>query len=328
LAPEAWALDERIATPVTAAFLPGVYDVLGEAGDQVFAGRITVVPGGETHFVIPLDPALSPAGPDDFPATGGPTDPVSIDISGIYAGMFVHWRATPAGGQDSLVLESAGFAPEAWQTRLDPGRWLIEGQAETGKGPLYVALVQVEAGHPRALTLPRTTGADRTAFTLPDGAVGVARCVAEPACHVGDAAAKIRYVLLPGWAASAGYVMETAAGVAATQPSAEFYAGTPLQLHIALNPRQWQGSLGPCETVTLGNLCHLPEADPAAVALLRSSLQRSDPTPEATTGVAATPGGGPAVAEVLTKLQGIVLTPPEGLDLRDFLAPNLTEETP
>ncbi|MGO4853267.1 vWA domain-containing protein [Phaeovulum sp. W22_SRMD_FR3] len=335
LPPEAWALNDRVSAPVAASFLPGVYDVRGEAGDQVFTGRITVVAGAENHFVIPYDPAQSPAGPD-APGAGAaqPGDPVALKISGEYVGMRIRWQATPAGGQDSLMLGSGDFAAEAWDTRLDPGRWLIEGQAEGGQGPLYVAVISVAPDGPAAITLPRTVAADRSAFALPDGAEGLARCVAEPACYVTDAAAGLRYHLLPGWASGAGYGMETAAGVAATQPSAEFYTGTPLAVQMALNPRQWAASLGPCEAVSVGLLCAVTGTDPAALALLRSTLgaaraedAAATTTPTATPSAATASGTGPDLAEVMRSLQGIAITAPEGLDLREFLAPGLAKDT-
>ena len=345
LPPEAWALDERVSTPVSAEFLPGVYDVRGDAGDQVFAGRITVVAGAENHFVIPYDPAQSPAGPDEADAaTAEPGDPLALKISGEYAGMRIRWQATPAGGQDSLTLDSGAYDAAPWDTRLDPGRWLIEGQAEGGTGPLYVAVISVAAGDPNVLTLRRTQGAARDAFTLPDGAEGLAQCRAEPACHVTDAGAGLRYHLLPGWAASAGYVMETAAGVAAPQPSAEFYAGAPLAVQMALNPRQWDASLGPCAAVPPGLLCSVTGTDPAAVVLMRTTLDLATPTtaspapaiPAAapasapatgtSTGALSGPGTGPEVTEVMRRLQGIAIATPEGLDLREFLAPGLAKD--
>lgn len=62
--PEAWALPEAVTGPVAAEFLPGVYDVRGEGGDTVFAARITVTGAAGQRFVIPVDAAASPAGPD------------------------------------------------------------------------------------------------------------------------------------------------------------------------------------------------------------------------------------------------------------------------
>ncbi len=64
LPPEAWALSDGTPDPVSADFLPGDYDVRGDAGDQVFAGRISVRPGATNSFLIPVSPELSPAGED------------------------------------------------------------------------------------------------------------------------------------------------------------------------------------------------------------------------------------------------------------------------
>lgn len=65
LPPEAWAMQERITGPVTELFAPGEYDVLGDAGDTVFAGRVRITPDGPNEFVIPYSPTLSPAGEDE-----------------------------------------------------------------------------------------------------------------------------------------------------------------------------------------------------------------------------------------------------------------------
>lgn len=69
LPPEAWAMQEGVTGPVTELFAPGEYDVVGEAGDTVYAGRVRITPEGPNDFVIPYSPTLSPAGED--PETAG-----------------------------------------------------------------------------------------------------------------------------------------------------------------------------------------------------------------------------------------------------------------
>lgn len=64
LPPEAWAMQESIVGPVTELFLPGGYEVLGEAGDDVFAGRVDITAAGPNVFTIPRSTALSPGGED------------------------------------------------------------------------------------------------------------------------------------------------------------------------------------------------------------------------------------------------------------------------
>lgn len=63
LPPEAWAPDPTEAA-ATGMFLPGEYDVVGQAGDSVFADRVTITAEGPNDFLIPLSAALSPAGED------------------------------------------------------------------------------------------------------------------------------------------------------------------------------------------------------------------------------------------------------------------------
>lgn len=87
LPPEAWVLNHGVTGPVGADFLPGRYDVRGDAGDTVFAGQIEVVVGGENRFTILVSAELSPAGEDQMPASDeaasaeapGP-DPVALKV--------------------------------------------------------------------------------------------------------------------------------------------------------------------------------------------------------------------------------------------------------
>lgn len=53
---EAWAMQEAQAGPVTELFVPGTYDVLGEADGRAFAARVTIQAGAENRFVIPALP--------------------------------------------------------------------------------------------------------------------------------------------------------------------------------------------------------------------------------------------------------------------------------
>lgn len=313
---DAWAMNESLFGPVETAFLPGIYDVRGDAGDTVFTGRIEVIEGGETRFVIGYDAAQSPAGPDEPNANPGPQDPVSVTISGEYAAMLTQWQATPLSGQASDVLGTGAFSSRAWETTLDPGDWLIEGWSEGGKGPLYVARISVAPQQPQTITLKRTTAPDQTVSVAQDGGEIVQRCLGDTACY-GVSAAGLRLVLLPGWATGAAYAYETAGGVVAAQKTIEIYAGDPLAIVAVLNPRQWDAMLGPCEAIDLGDLCRLEQADVAGIVALRGSLAAIEP--------AATPeeAGGDAAFEAL---EGQAIALPEGVDLREFLAPGLVKE--
>lgn len=79
LPPEVWVMNHGVAGPVGAAFLPGRYDVRGDAGDTVFAGQIEVVAGGENRFTIPVSAELSPAGEDE-PSEA--TEPATAEAPG------------------------------------------------------------------------------------------------------------------------------------------------------------------------------------------------------------------------------------------------------
>ena len=104
------------------------------------------------------------------------------------------------------------------------------------------------------------------------------------------------------------------------QPTIEFYAGDPFAVAAVLNPRQWDGMLGPCIAIDLGGLSAMTEADPAAVALLASTL-REMPGGSA----APTDGAAPAAAPPGVAPDDIVIPLPEGFDPTAFFAPGLLE---
>ena len=64
LPPEAWAMQEPVQGPITELFLPGTYDVTGDAGDTVFFARVVITRKGPNDFVIPVSAELSSAGED------------------------------------------------------------------------------------------------------------------------------------------------------------------------------------------------------------------------------------------------------------------------
>lgn len=121
LPPEAWAMPEEITGPVEASFLPGDYDVTGYAGDQVFAGRISVRAEGPAEFVIPLDAGLSPAGeappalqdPQPWVAGQACAGPEDCALQDAATGLRV---ALPAGwlpGEPFFYTTAAGVVAEA-----------------------------------------------------------------------------------------------------------------------------------------------------------------------------------------------------------------------
>ncbi len=121
LPPEAWAMNEGVLGTISAEFPPGTYDVVGDAGDTVFAGQVTVSATGPNDFVIPYSAALSPAGPD--------AEPVSVTLTGPYMGISRQWSAFPL--PDGETVQSQGEINDAWEVNLMPGTWLITATASS-----------------------------------------------------------------------------------------------------------------------------------------------------------------------------------------------------
>ena len=248
LPPEAWAVEEGVVGPVETAFFPGDYDILGDAGDQVFAGRITVSADGENRFVIPFDPNRSPSGPDD-PANA-PGDPVPIAISGVY-GFGVTWRAIPLSGQDSDVLGDVAGPGAAWNTRLDPGLWRIVGQAEGAVGAVYAGDIQVSASGETTIVMPHF-------MVNPDfPSDGGYRCNGKPICGMTDLATGLGMILPDGYGTDMPLFAQTAGGVRADSPMVSVLdiTGATDEVIAVLNPLQWLESNGTCTDTEAGSFC-------------------------------------------------------------------------
>ena len=256
LPPEAWALPDTVTGPVTADFLPGTYDVLGQAGDTVFAGQVTVTSEGPNSFVIPVSASLSPAGED--------AAPVPVTITGPYMGTLRQWSAIPL--TEGPALQSAGEINEPWAVTLTPGPWLITAKAFGAEGEGLASVVQisaageVEIGQPTFSTAPIS---DQPPFHR--------ECQGTDPCSFHDSISGLRALLLPGWLLQDPYPMTTASGESSGLPSTLFgtrgTGDTPL---AALNPRQWDASLGPCETTAAGQLCRLAEMPDEALSGYRA----------------------------------------------------------
>lgn len=317
LPPEAWAPPSAMTGPVTAEFLPGRYDVRGEAGDHVFAGMIEVVAGGANRFVIPASAAHSPAGEDHGAATPGA--PVALRISGVYPGAFASWTAAPLDGQASLPLASGELRPnQPWQTRLDPGAWLIQGRHAGAKGATYLAVIEVTPGMAPDLTVLRPRyGAD----AAPAGSPLQLICGGDLPCFVHHRNTGLQLGLPPGWGMEEPVVLETAGGAG----PAVFTILRPAALGdrlIGLNPRQWDAMLGPCEEIRIGRLCRSNLTDPAdrrAFAMLGATAEY---------GVYEEPAATPPGGDAATRFSGERVTAPDGINLLDLLAPHLRNPEP
>ncbi len=320
-APEALAMVEALSAPWSFDLYPGRWRIsgaapLGKAAGQGFGADITVTAAAGQSFEIPLMP-METMGMGEDPVAGGP---VQIWIKGQYDGISTRWQATPVSGQASDVL-GTDYEPHGWQTALEPGRWLIEGFAKGGEVHLYASVIEVTADSPSEITLMRTAGMSRTPPTLPNGELAEALCVGDVGCYHTDAAGDLRYFLLDGWVASAAVFYETAGGATAEAPSVDFYFGSPLQVMVALNPRQWDAMLGPCTDTAFGPLCAATEADPAAVALLVASLAKPVP---ATPAAEAPPTPEPPLETDGTAMQiDRPIDLPAGIDPVEIFAPQL-----
>lgn len=254
LPPEAWAMNEAVLGTTSAEFLPGTYDVLGDAGDTVFAGQVTVTAAGPNAFVIPISAALSPAGPDE--------KPVAVSVTGPYMGTIRQWAAIALPGGETL--RSEGEINKAWTVDLMPGQWLVTAIASGAEGEGLAAVVDitgpgaVEVGQPTFSTAPFT---DLPPFHR--------QCMGKAPCSSHDEITGLRMILLPGWLMQDPYPMTTAAGEGegGNLPSTLFgttgSGSTPL---AALNPRQWDTTLGPCEDTAAGQLCRMADMPTDALA--------------------------------------------------------------
>lgn len=242
LPPEAWAMPESLIGPVSAEFLPGTYDVLGDAGDTVFAGQVTVTADGPNDFTIPVSAELSPAGPD--------AEPVDVTISGPYMGTFRQWAAHSLGPSEAGTVISDGLINMEWQVALQPGPWLITATAEGANGPGLAALVSVSEPGNLEIAQPRFG-----VSALTDGSMFHRVCDGELPCSVADEFTKLRLILLPNWTMQDPYPLETAAGVTSNLPSTLFGIAGRNEPLVALNPRQWDAMLGPCVDTQAGQLC-------------------------------------------------------------------------
>jgi Ca-activated chloride channel homolog len=275
LPPEAWAMNDSATGPTSSEFLPGTYEVRGDAGDTVFAGQVTVTAAGPNDFFIPVSDALSPAGPD--------AAPVTVAITGPYRNAPYQWTAIPL--PDGEVLRTVEGIKGQWDVTLIPGQFLVTGIAAGAKGEGLAAVVDITGPGPVNIGQPTYSVAPFT--DLPPFH---RQCMGRDPCAYHDEVSGLRMVLLPGWLMQDPYPLTTAAGeggVISTLFGTTGTGGTPL---AALNPRQWDASLGPCEDTAAGQLCRaadMPDDALAGYRVIAATLRMNSAMPAA----AGTPVG-------------------------------------
>lgn len=235
---------------------PGAYELRYKLSDsEVIATRpFEVLPAGST--LLP-EPAVQPVRVTIRP------DPAEATL--------ISWSAVPLtpdpAAPEAVAMPEAFTGP--WEAMLSPGRWRIEGLADSG---MYFA---------GEITV---TDAPGQAFEIPvgfesEGMGEDAQPAAVPGIPFADAATGLSGALPAGWTLTEAFVAETAAGVTADQPSATFTG--PQGQMLVLNPLQWLDSNGTCYESALGPLCVFGPEDAvtdAALATLLPGLAAA-PTP-------------------------------------------------
>ncbi|WP_372088966.1 VWA domain-containing protein [Tistrella mobilis] len=200
--------------------------------------------------------------------------PVVIRIGEAHAGLPVGWSAVPLDGQAAEAVAMPEAITGDWQTTLEPGAWQVEGEAPTGArftGRIEVAAT--EGGTAQVFDLPQSRGPTLETDGMGEDAAAAVEgplvCAGKAPCAFTDAATGLAFTLPPGWVATPPYVLETAGGARADQPSLEIARSADAPPVVALNPRQWAADLGPCRDTPAGRLCQLDD-DPEAGALARA----------------------------------------------------------
>ncbi len=266
---------------LTAPEQPGRYELRYKLSDtEVIASRpFEVLAAGSTQ--PPETPSETPSETPPEPASA--LVPVTLRTAPA-APDPVSWSATPLDPAPETAPDTAPEAvamPEAfagpWQAELSPGRWRIEGLAESGMA--YTAEITVTEAAGQVFDIPVGFESDGMGEDAP--AIPASPGTAPLGSPVTDAATGLSLSLPEGWHLTEAFRAETAAGVAATAPTATFTG--PDGRMIVLNPLQWLESNGPCQDSPLGPLCVFGTADEqttAAMALILSSLSLDRPGPD------------------------------------------------
>jgi Ca-activated chloride channel family protein len=227
-------------------------------------------------------------------------------------GTFRQWAAIPL--PDGEALRSDGETGGPWEVMLMPGQWLLTAIASGADGEGLATVVDIgtegaiEVGQPTFDIAPFT---DLPPFHR--------QCMGTAPCTYHDAFSGLRIVMLPGWLMQDPYPMTTAAGEGGSLPSTLFgtlgTGSTPL---AALNPRQWDSMLGPCEETAAGQLCRMADMPTDMLAgyrVLAATLRVSGPA----SAPIQTPTAPPAAAPIGIVGEELNLAPETAATLRNRL---------
>ena len=270
---------------LTAPAEAGIYDlryVLGRDADR------------RVIFTMPLGVGIDTDGAPRPELIGAE---VRFTVPESYSGEVISWSAVPRS-PDPAAPEAAA-SPEAisgaWETQLYPGKWWIEGMAESGM--YFAAEIEITKEPQQSYEIPagfetEGMGEERAEDAHTEGADPQ-----EPA---------FTFNLPDGWHLSEIFYAETAAGVRADQPTATFVG--PEGRFLLLNPLQWSETLGRCEPVSYGQLCLMGRETPG-IAETRAAILA---------GLDAALGPAPQ-ASPAAEFKGTLITPEGDVPLSTFV---------
>lgn len=176
------------------------------------------------------------------------------------------------------------MSPEAWapiaemvvaDAEFEPGRYEVSaiapGEVE------FKAIVEIRAGQDNDFVIPladqQASQGDADGFAETAAIV----CSGQPqGCAYSDPATGLALTVPDGWSMTQPDFYRTAAGIAATEPTARLFRQHHGEVQVLeLNPRQWLESNGPCVDIGPNRLCHkhaFADSVDDAIAVLRASL--------------------------------------------------------
>ncbi|WP_353308747.1 VWA domain-containing protein [Shimia sp. NS0008-38b] len=108
-------------------------------------------------------------------------------------------------------------------------------------------------------------------------------CDAQTPCRVADRRVGLEWMMPVGWTSDEPFYYTTASGAQADHPTMHLARNTAGAFTVALNPRQWDAQLGPCEEVASGLLCRTTSdvlRDQTDYEMIRNSLNGDFPKPD------------------------------------------------